>query len=276
MIPSISRMHQGKAYDKRHQARLAAQEEKASPEDHAGGASEYIKSIVFGGLDGIITTFAVVTSTQGADLGVEVVLLVGWASLIADALSMGLGDFLSEKAEMDYVSSEQARERAEVRDHLEGEKEEVREIYRKRGMPENECIELVEIFSLYPEAFVDLMMIVELNMIPEDPDPAAWKNGLITFFSFIFCGCVPLIPYVIYYAAGLDNDDGTLFAVSCILAACVTFLLGVVKGVYSALKWYVAGTEMLIVGIIANLVAYGVAAGLKQAFGDPEIEGGHG
>lgn len=275
MIPSISRLHQGKAYDKRHQQKLAQKEESESPEEHAGGASEYIKSIVFGGLDGIITTFAVVTSTAGGGLGIEVVLLVGWASLIADALSMGLGDYLSEKAEKDYVMSEQNRERREVENHLEGEKEEVREIYRKRGMPEDEAIELVEIFSKYPEAFVELMMVVELEMMPAEDDPESWKNGVITFFSFISCGCVPLLPYVIWFAAGWAATS-ELFIISCVLAAAVTFLLGVVKGKYSNIPWHVAGTEMLFVGIVANFIAYGVAAGLAAAFGNPEVEGGHG
>eukprot|EP00457_Paulinella_chromatophora_P014616 gb/GEZN01015069.1/.p1 GENE.gb/GEZN01015069.1/~~gb/GEZN01015069.1/.p1 ORF type:complete len:273 (+),score=41.33 gb/GEZN01015069.1/:28-846(+) len=268
MIPSRSRVPEPKSWSRRRLRKLGQEEEVASPEQHAGGASEYIKSIVFGGLDGIITTFAVIASATGAGKSIEVILLLGWASLLADALSMGLGDYISEKAEGEYVSSEQKRERREVELHMEGEKEEMREIYRKRGMPEADCVELIEIFSRYPEAFVDLMMVVELEMMPPEEAPEYWKFGLVTFCSFCMCGCVPLIVYVIYYVAKWEQTV-ELFWISAILAGVVIFGLGVVKGVYSNVPWYRSGFEMLLVGILANLIAYFVAYGLNTAFKVP-------
>ena len=87
-------------------------------EDAGTGAGDYVKSLVFGGLDGIITTFAIVATVAGARAHPGLVLLMGAANLVADALSMGIGDYLSERAEDEYVASEQRRELAELRNGL--------------------------------------------------------------------------------------------------------------------------------------------------------------
>ena len=74
--------------------------QQISVEEGHGSSGDIIKSLVFGGLDGIITTFAIVCAVQGSEnLGSKVVIMMGIANLVADAISMGLGDYLSEKAE---------------------------------------------------------------------------------------------------------------------------------------------------------------------------------
>jgi len=77
-------------------------------------SGEYIKSIVYGGLDGIITTFATVTSVAGADFSAAVIVVLGISHLFADGLSMGMGDYLSSEAEIDYTASERKREAWEM------------------------------------------------------------------------------------------------------------------------------------------------------------------
>jgi len=94
-------------------------------EAHGGFGSDYVKSIVFGGLDGIITTFSTIASSVGGNLSIEAVITLGFANLIADAISMGVGDFISSKAEYDYLMAERAREAWEFDNHPEGEKQEM-------------------------------------------------------------------------------------------------------------------------------------------------------
>jgi hypothetical protein len=94
-------------------------------ENHGGFGSDYVKSIVFGGLDGIITTFSTIASSVGGNLSIEAVITLGFANLIADAISMGVGDFISSKAEYDYLMAERAREAWEFDNHPEGEKQEM-------------------------------------------------------------------------------------------------------------------------------------------------------
>ena len=82
----------------------------AAKESHGGFGSDYVKSIVFGGLDGIITSFAIVASVVGAELSIEVVIFTGFAKLFGDAISMGFGDCISEQAEQTHVRGERSRD----------------------------------------------------------------------------------------------------------------------------------------------------------------------
>ena len=93
----------------------------AGHEPHSGDSGKYIKSIVYGGLDGIITTFAVVAGVAGAALPGGVVLILGFANLIADGLAMAFGDFLSTKAEDELYQSDRDREEWDFGNHLDGE-----------------------------------------------------------------------------------------------------------------------------------------------------------
>jgi hypothetical protein len=91
-----------------------AKKAHGSAEAHAGASGKYVKSLVFGGLDGIITTFAVVAASVGGSLGTNVILLMGFSNLVADGLSMGFGDYLSSKAEFEYTRAEHKREKWEL------------------------------------------------------------------------------------------------------------------------------------------------------------------
>ena len=116
---------------------IAAHDKTKLTEDatevHGGDANEYIKSLVFGGLDGIITTFAIVAAVNGAGLDMNTIILMGVANLVADGISMGLGDFISSKAEADMVQTEYDREKWELENYPEGEYKEMIEIYESKG-----------------------------------------------------------------------------------------------------------------------------------------------
>ncbi len=161
----------------------------APPERHASGG-KYIKSMVYGGLDGIVTTFAVVAGVNGASLSPGVVLILGFANLVADGLSMAIGDYLSSKSEQEYQKAERAREQWEVDNYPEGEKKELRELYEAKGIPEADARQMVETVARHPKAWVDIMMVEELGILPEEESPL--KNALTTFVSFGVFGFIPL------------------------------------------------------------------------------------
>jgi len=244
----------------------AAEKVPAAVEQHRGSSGEYVKSVVFGGLDGIVTTFSLIAAAVGANLSVDVIVTLGFANLIADAIAMGLGDYISEKAEIEYVRSEQAREKWELDNYPEGEKKEMIDIYKdKYKMSEEDANELIEIFARYPEAFLDLMMVEELELLPPDSDPHPMLNGLVTFTSFTVCGVIPLIVYVIARAAHYADHSG-LFGVAIAATAVTIFLLGAFKGLMSRLPWWRQGFYTLCVGGTATAVAYLVGYGLERAF----------
>lgn len=103
--------------------------------------------MVFGGLDGIITTFAVVAAVSGADMSGDVVILMGIANLVSDGISMGLGDYFSEKSEKDYIKNEWKRETWELKNYPEGEKAEMVELYEEEGMTNEDATVIVETFA---------------------------------------------------------------------------------------------------------------------------------
>ena len=113
-----------RAFDARDVAASRRAHDHRVPEPHRQEHGKYVKSIVYGGLDGIITTFAVVAGVAGASLAAGIVLILGFANLLADGLSMAIGDFLSTKAENEYNTSERQREAWEVEHYPEGEKQE--------------------------------------------------------------------------------------------------------------------------------------------------------
>ena len=134
-----------------------------APEKHSkvGG---HLKSIVYGGLDGIITTFAVVAGAAGGDLAIEVVLILGISSVFADALSMGVGDALSTKAANQYALEERAREMWEMENNPEGEIQEMIEIFEEKGLSKEDATTAILAMSKNKEFFVDLMMAFELEL----------------------------------------------------------------------------------------------------------------
>lgn len=242
-------------------------------EQHQTSQGQYIKSAIYGGLDGIITTFAVVAGVAGASLSAGVVLIMGFANLIADGLSMAIGDFLSTKAEKEYSSAERTRESWEVENYPEGEMKEMVEIYMDKGITEKDAKQIVKILSKHKKAWVDVMMVEELGIVESDESPL--KNSLVTFGSFVIFGFIPLFAYVLArFIPGLSGTATTAttvtsgasdftFFIACALTGTTLFTLGALKTKVTGQKWFLAGLEMFIVGGLAAASAYGIGVALS-------------
>lgn len=232
------------------------------PEPHRPNQGKYLKSIVYGGLDGIITTFAVVTGVAGASLSPKVILILGAANLFADGIAMAFGDFLSTKAENDYHASERDREEWEVENYPQSEREELIDIYLDKGIKQSDAEFLVDILSRYPKAMVDTMMIEELGILEDGESPLG--NAIATFLSFVFFGSFPLLIYFIGQFAG----DSQLLVkhsllIACSITAITLFTLGAVKARVTGQNRIISGGEMLLIGGLAAGVAYGIGALLE-------------
>ncbi len=225
---------------------------KNKREPHNAGEGKYIKSLVYGGLDGIITTFAVVAGVAGASLSGGIVLIMGFANLIADGLSMAIGDYLSTKAEIEYSQKERERETWEVEHYPEGEKQEMIELYTAKGMSEEDARKITDIFSKHKETWISVMMVEELGILEDDESPI--KNALVTFFSFLIFGFIPLIAYVV--STFIPGMKELTFILACILTGIILFVLGALKVKVTEKNWFKSGLEMLIVGGVAAIAAF--------------------
>lgn len=230
-----------------------------APEIHAGAGGKYLGSIVYGGLDGTITTFAAVAGVAGASLSPGIVLIMGFANLIADGLSMSIGDYLSTKAEREYQAAERAREAWEVEHFPEGERRELEEIYEARGMAPADASAVVAIIAKDKKSWVDTMMVEELGILEDDSSPL--KSALATFASFLVFGFLPVLAYVLsLFVPGLASAQ---FPVAVGITAATLFSLGAIKTRVTGRNWFLSGLEMLTVGGVAAVAAYliGMALG---------------
>jgi len=237
--------------------------ERAAQEEHGGAGDQYLGDLVYGGLDGVVTTFAVVSGVVGASLGSDVILILGLANLLADGFSMASGAYLSTKSGQEVYRREEERERWEVEHFPDGERAELLEVYLQRGFTRDEAGQLVEIHSRQPDRWVIAMMVDELRMLPDERKPMTSAGA--TLAAFVLAGSLPLVAYV----AGLfiPIPPPSAFAASIVLAGLALFGLGAAKVFVTQRNPIRSGLEMLAVGSLAGVVAYVVGAFLKGVAG---------
>jgi VIT1/CCC1 family predicted Fe2+/Mn2+ transporter len=220
-------------------------------------SKEYIAEFVYGGIDGAITTFAVVAGATGAHLSVSVVIILGLANLIADGFSMSVGNYFSRKAEIDSFNRHVAVEYWEIENLREKEIEEIREIYQKKGFEGVLLEQVVEKICSNKDVWVDTMMKEELEMTI-DSTKSPLNSASVTFLSFVTIGFIPLMSYLFKDVLNLTNDS--LFLFSCILTSIGLMIVGAMKSVVNE--------KSLIRGIFETLLLGGLAAGLSYFVGD--------
>lgn len=226
-------------------------------EHKIGKLQEFLKEIVYGGNDGIVTTFAIVAGFAGAGaegaavVGGAAVLLFGLANLFADATAMGLGAFLSSRSEQDVYRATREKELHEIHNNIEMERAETLDILAQKGIGEDDAREMTAIMERNPEFFADFMMQYEIGMSdPTDDSPA--MSGLATFIAFVTFGAAPLLPYFV------AEPTSAAFQASLILSLLALVALGL-------LRWKVTNETMarcvgetVLVGGICGIVAYAV------------------
>src|SRR3989338_6778785 len=226
---------------------------RCAKEEHDSGLGEYTKSLVFGGLDGILSTFAMVCAIQGGRLSLTMVFVLGFAEFVSGAIGMALGDYLSSVAEIRYQRAEREREEWELDNYPEGEQEEMVSFYMDRGLEECDARELVSILMRDREVFLNVMMVQELEILPEEDSPATM--ALVTFLSFLLFGAMPLLVYFVFmFVPGASST--VTFVVSCFTVAATLFALGALKSKFTADSWWRAGLIVLVYGFVGAFCAY--------------------
>lgn len=213
----------------------------------------YVRDWIYGGIDGAVTTFAVVSGVAGAELSPLIVLILGFANLIADGFSMAASNFLGTRAEIDDFKRLEKIEYRHIEKFPEGEREEIRQIYREKGFAGEELENAVKLITSDKKRWVQTMLTEEYGLPGEIRSP--WKAALATFSAFIVCGLIPLVPYLF----GIKNS----FGISSLLTGITFFLIGSVKSRWSTSSWLRSGLETFFVGASAAVLAYGVGVLLK-------------
>lgn len=226
-----------------------------------GGLNRYLGEFVYGGIDGSVTTFAVVAGATGAGLSSQVIIILGFANLLADGFAMGVGSYLSHKSEQQNYEKHKQIEYWEVDNLPDKERDEIRDIYRNKGF-EGELLEqIVATITADRDRWVDVMMKEELEMMQETRSPLAM--GTVTFISFLLIGLVPITVYVVDY---LNPSSAPLFVISSAMTAIAFLLIGWLKTFVTRSSALKGMTETLFLGGAAAAVSYWVGDWLEKMF----------
>ncbi|TSC79217.1 MAG: hypothetical protein G01um101425_717 [Candidatus Peregrinibacteria bacterium Gr01-1014_25] len=224
---------------------------------HGHRLGPFIHDIVYGGNDGIVTTFAVVAGTVGADLPHGIIIILGLANLLADGTSMATGAYLSLKSELDQYERLRKEELEEIVAMPDMEREEIREIYRGKGFTGAELERVTEVITSNRDVWADTMMLEEHGLAREASAKPA-LHGFMTFASFVVFGAVPLVPYVI----GLARENR--FTVAAWSTAIALLFLGFTRSYVTRERLLRGPIEVLGVGAAGAAVAYAVGVFLKS------------
>jgi vacuolar iron transporter family protein len=211
----------------------------------------YLPEIVYGSIDGIVTTFAVVAGSAGADLSISVILILGMANLFADGLSMSIGSYLSRKAEQDNYNKHLRIEQWEIENMPDVEKQEIEEIFRAKGFDGAELQMVVNRITSNKQVWLDTMMKDELGLSREKKSPL--RSGLSTLLSFIAAGAIPLIVYIFAYRGNIGLDP---FLVSSAITMATFILIGYLKTFVTEIGYMRSILETFLLGTAAASVAY--------------------
>lgn len=210
----------------------------------------YLRDTVYGAIDGAVTTFAIVAGVVGAGLSPRVIIALGIANVLADGFSMAAANYSGTKAEADNARRLRAVEARHIAEVPEGERLELVEILRAKGLTGTVLEAATAAISSDKGKWIDLMLVDEYGLSPIDPHPM--HAALATFVAFLAAGLIPLLPFVF----GLEGA----FAASLSATALVFFTIGTMKSYWSLAPWWRSGAETLAIGGIAAAIAYFVGS----------------
>jgi VIT1/CCC1 family predicted Fe2+/Mn2+ transporter len=219
----------------------------------AGPELSYLRDWVYGGIDGTVTTFALVAGVIGAHLSANVILILGSANLIADGFAMAASNYLATRAEYEEFRHAEAVERHHIDAFPDGEREEVAQILRGLGMDGDLLGRAVAAVTADRDRWVRVMLRYEYGLPAEVRSP--WRAAGSTFAAFLVCGLIPLVPFV----AGLQDP----FLVAAAATSLVFILIGALKSRWSTRPWWYSALGTLAIGGGAAAVAYGIGAWLR-------------
>ncbi|MGN6171279.1 MAG: VIT1/CCC1 transporter family protein [Solirubrobacteraceae bacterium] len=219
---------------------------------HRSGGG-WISGAIYGANDGLAAVFGIVAGVSGATGGSTFVLTAGIAGALASALSMATGAFLAERSEAEVTEANLARERQEIAEHPDEEKEELSLFYQLKGIDRSTADSLAEQLSRRPDAMLQALATEEFGGVGDrvDPKQAALAAGISTGIGAI----IPVIPFIF--------TTGTAAIVAAAIISLIAhFLVGAAKSLVTLRTWWAAGLEMTLAGVLVGGATYLVGLAL--------------
>jgi vacuolar iron transporter family protein len=229
----------------------------------AGPTQSQVRDLVYGGIDGVVTTFAVVAGSAGAGLSSGIVIVLGLSNLVADGLSMAASNVLGTKAERELRERVRRGEALQVKQYPAGEREEIRQIFAAKGFAGADLERVVEIITSDRDRWIETMLAEEFGMSAAEPSP--WRAGVATFVAFVGAGSLPLLAYLgeLLLPHGIERP----LLWSTLLAGLAFAAIGALKGRFVRRSPLASGLETLAVGGAAAISAYAIGRALESLIG---------
>jgi vacuolar iron transporter family protein len=219
----------------------------------------YLPDAVLGGIDGCVTTFAIVAGSVGGGLSSAVVMVLGVANLLADGFSMAASNYLAARSERDERARIRREEERHIREVPEGEREEIRQIFAARGFRGDALDTAVQVITSDRDRWIETMLADEHGLPRAQRDPL--RSGLTTFAAFVLVGLLPLLPFM--FAPRTTRDS---FVVSAWMTAAAFAAVGAVKGRITRGAVLISSAETLAIGALAAMIAYAAGHVLRALY----------
>lgn len=222
-----------------------------------GPDASYLRDWVYGGIDGAVTTFAIVAGSVGAGLSTTVILILGVANLLADGFSMAAANYSGSKSENEDFERLQAIEEKHILEAPDGEREEIRQIFQAKGYEGSDLEDLVRLVAANRSTWIETMMLAVYGVSDGGRRPV--KAALYTFAAFVLFGAVPLLPFVFSLPASA--------VAASLMTALAFFVIGSLRARWSPRHWFSCGLETTAIGMTAAAIAFLAGYGLQQLLG---------
>src|SRR5262245_61924418 len=194
----------------------------------------YLRDFVYGAVDGIVTTFAVVSGVAGAGLPSGIVIVLGTANLIGDGFSMAASNYLGTRADRQLVERARRIEEEHLDAYPDGEREEIRQIFRAKGLSGDDLERMVALVTSDRKQWIDTMILEEYGLSLEGAIP--WRAAVMTFIAFLLFGALPLLSFL--YEFFVSAKVTSAYLTSSVITGVAFFVVGAIKGVIVGQKWY--------------------------------------
>ncbi|MEC5394949.1 VIT1/CCC1 transporter family protein [Bergeyella sp. RCAD1439] len=218
---------------------------------HKNVGGNALRAAVLGGNDGLISNFSLIMGVAGASSGQQEVLLAGIAGLLAGALSMALGEWISVKSSQELYENQMNLEMEELETNPEGEEQELALIYRTKGIPKDQAAAIAKELMKDKVQAHKVLVKEELGIEAEELKGSAFEAALTSFILFAIGAIIPLTPF--FFTGG-----NQAILCSAGFSALGLFLIGAVITLFTGKSVWFSGTRMVLFGLTAAAITFGI------------------
>ena len=226
-------------------------------ENHLGKSRQYMRDIILGVNDGLVSTFLLISGVVGGGLTATQVLLTGIAGALAGMISMGIGEYLATKSQEEVFEAEMELEAKHLREHRDHERDELRHMFGEMGLSGDDLETVVHIIDKSDDAMLGVMAGLEFGVVDTEK-----RNSFLAAFASAGLFLAGALPSILPFA--FIDDTGTALFVAAVLTGIGLVIVGAAKTAMTKTNPLVASFENLSIGIVGGVLSYLVGVGFDS------------